>query len=85
MAKVKSYKEVWIEKLNKEIIKLDRITHSYTTTDSVKRWYAAHNADNLRTVRYKALSLHGNHFIPKRFPTSEFLFIQLSLETFKNK
>ena len=82
MAK-ESYKEKWISKLNKHILQHDRTANNWTTISSADRWMAAHKADNLRVLRTKAETLHGNHFIPKRFPTHDFAFLQMTFDSLK--
>jgi hypothetical protein len=67
----KTYKEQWIDRITKEILKKDK--------DGVKDLYCTRQARYLREIREKAKSLEASHFVPKRFPSAEFLSISLAL------
>lgn len=64
-----TYKENFIKKLTNHIIKLDK------NNNMIKSNY-------LRDIRRKAVKLHGNHFIPKRFISPELKSIKLACPEF---
>lgn len=78
----KTYKDIWIATITKEILKTDNacetlIDHSIAKIEMQIR------ALSLRETRRKARALHGKHFVPSRFPSAEFLALSLSFRNNK--
>lgn len=76
----KTYKQQLIDKITKEILKQDNLLANSNYHISVVLGDYS-KLTNLRTIRKRIQSLHGKHFIPNRFKSSEFISIKLSLES----
>lgn len=76
----KTYKQQLIDKVTKEILKQDNLLANSNYHISVVLGDYS-KLINLRSIRKRIQSLHGKHFIPNRFKSSEFISIKLSLES----
>lgn len=77
----KTYKQQLIDKITKKILYYDRILSVYQLKNAEISLMIKTNSEKLRTIRKRIQSLHGKHFIPNRFKSSEFISIKLSLES----
>ncbi len=69
--RAKTYKEQFIDRITKEILKRDKLATPFSNLE----------AHQLRVLRMKCKLTEAKHFIPCRFPSSKFLSIALTLRS----